>query len=114
MLDVLVLGSGVAGLSAAIRAARAGCSVGVLTKSELASSATQYAQGGVAAALEEDVDSPELHQSDTVSAGAGLCDLDAVGVLVREGPDRVRDLIGMGAEFDRSADVEALAYTREG
>ncbi len=114
MLDILVLGSGVAGLSAAIRAARAGCSVAVLTKSELASSATQYAQGGVAAALEADVDSPQLHLSDTVSAGAGLCDLDAVEVLVREGPARVRDLIGMGAEFDRSAGASELAYTREG
>ncbi len=112
-VDLLVLGSGVAGLSAAIRAARHGCTVTVLTKGALASSATQYAQGGVAAALEEDVDSPELHLSDTISAGAGLCDLDAARVLVTEGPARVRELIGLGAEFDRAADDD-LAYTREG
>ena len=111
--DVLVLGSGVAGLSVAIRAARAGLAVTVLTKGELASSATQYAQGGVAAALEDDVDSPALHLSDTISAGGGLCDVDAVEILVTEGPDRVRDLIGLGAEFDRGVDRD-LAYTREG
>ncbi len=102
-VDLLVLGSGVAGLSAAIRAARAGCSVAVLTKGALASSATQYAQGGVAAALEDDIDSPELHLSDTISAGVGLCDVDAVRILVTEGPERVRELIGLGAEFDRGS-----------
>ena len=112
-VDLLVLGSGVAGLSAAIRAARAGCSVRVLTKAALAASATQYAQGGVAAALEDDVDSPELHLSDTISAGAGLCDIDAARVLVTEGPARVRELMGLGAEFDRASDRD-LAYTREG
>ena len=111
--DVLVLGSGVAGLSVAIRAARAGLAVTVLTKGELASSATRYAQGGVAAALEEDVDSPALHLSDTISAGVGLCDVDAARILVTEGPDRVRDLIGLGAEFDRGAGQD-LAYGREG
>jgi L-aspartate oxidase len=112
-VDLLVLGSGVAGLSAAIRAARGGCTVTVLTKGALAASATQYAQGGVAAALEDDVDSPALHLSDTISAGAGLCDVDAARVLVTEGPARVRELIGLGAEFDRSPDRD-LAYTREG
>ena len=112
-VDLLVLGSGVAGLSAAIRAARAGCSVRVLTKAALAASATQYAQGGVAAALEDDVDSPELHLSDTISAGAGLCDLDAARVLVTEGPARVRELMGLGAEFDRASDRD-FAYTLEG
>jgi len=112
-VDLLVLGSGVAGLSAAIRAARGGCTVTVLTKAALASSATQYAQGGVAAALEEDVDSPALHLSDTISAGAGLCDVDAARVLVTEGPTRVRELMGLGAEFDRAANRD-LAYTREG
>jgi L-aspartate oxidase len=112
-VDLLVLGSGVAGLSAAIRAARRGCTVTVLTKGALVSSATQYAQGGVAAALEEDVDSPALHLSDTISAGAGLCDVDAARVLVTEGPTRVRELIGLGAEFDRSSNRD-LAYTREG
>jgi L-aspartate oxidase len=112
-VDLLVLGSGVAGLSAAIRAARAECTVTVLTKAALASSATQYAQGGVAAALEDDVDSPALHLSDTISAGAGLCDVDAARVLVTEGPTRVRELMGLGAEFDRASNRD-LAYTREG
>jgi L-aspartate oxidase len=112
--DVLVLGGGVAGLSAAVHAARHGSSVVVVTKNDLGASATQYAQGGVAAAFADDVDSPELHLSDTLSAGAGLCDIDAVRVLVTEGPRRVQELIGMGAEFDRQADAGGLAFTREG
>jgi L-aspartate oxidase len=115
MADLLVLGSGIAGLSAAIHAARRGLSVIVLTKGELAWSATRYAQGGVAAALEEP-DSAELHLSDTLAAGAGLCDTDAVRVLVTEGPDRVRDLMALGAVFDRTGDgaTAALALAREG
>lgn len=112
MLDVLVLGGGVAGLSAAVRAARAGCSVAVVTKTVLGTSATRYAQGGVAAVLTSESDSPELHMSDTLSAGAGLCDADAVRVMVEEGPTRVRDLIVMGAHFDQVGDH--LAVTREG
>ncbi len=114
--DLLVLGSGVAGLSAAVRAASAGQNVLVLTKGELAHSATRYAQGGVAAVLGASDDSPELHLSDTLAAGAGLCDADAVRVLVTEGPKRVRELMAMGAEFDRSGDGETatLALAREG
>src|SRR4051812_41876208 len=106
--DLLVLGSGIAGLSAAIRAARAGLRVAVVTKSELATSATRYAQGGVAAALDEP-DSTELHQTDTLAAGAGLCDVDAVHVLVTEGPRRVRELMALGAEFDTRDGVLELA-----
>jgi L-aspartate oxidase len=114
-VDVLVLGSGVAGLSVAVHAARLGMSVAVLTKAELASSATQYAQGGVAAALaRDDVDSPELHATDTLTAGADLCDVDAVNVLVNEGPDCVRELMALGAEFDRHDGAGDLALTREG
>ena len=89
----------------------------VLTKGELAHSATRYAQGGVAAALDGRLDdSPELHLSDTIAAGAGLCDPDAVRVLVTEGPERVRELIAMGAVFDQTGDGEAagLALAREG
>ena len=117
MFDLLVLGSGIAGLSGAVHASRAGWSVLVLTKGEPAHSATRYAQGGVAAALEVGPqDSPELHRSDTIAAGAGLCDPDAVRVLVTEGPDRVRELIAMGAVFDQTGDGEAagLALAREG
>src|SRR6266550_6970051 len=117
MFDLLVLGSGIAGLSGAVHAARAGWSVIVLTKGELAHSATRYAQGGVAAALDGRLDdSPELHLSDTIAAGAGLCDPVAVRVLVTEGPERVRELIAMGAVFDQTGDGDAagLALAREG
>jgi L-aspartate oxidase len=121
-LDVLVLGSGVAGLSAAVRLAAPvtppgsrvdGLRVGVLTKAELWRSATRWAQGGVAAVFGGDEDSTDLHLADTLAAGAGLCDTDAVRVLVDEGPFRVHELITMGAEFDRQPGG-ALAVAREG
>ena len=112
--DVLILGSGVAGLSAAVRlAGTGGKHVGVLTKGELTQSATRWAQGGVAAVLGGDEDSTDLHLADTLAAGAGLCDTDAVRVLVDEGPARVRELIALGAEFDREASG-LLALAREG
>jgi len=113
-LDLLVLGSGVAGLSAAIRAAGdPGMRVGVLTKAELSQSATRWAQGGVAAALGGDEDSADLHLADTLAVGAGLCDVDAVRVLVAEGPGRVNELIALGAVFDRDAEG-GLSLAREG
>ena len=112
--DVLVLGSGVAGLSAAVRARHAGLSVTVLTKGELGWSATRYAQGGVAAALDPADDSPELHGSDTLAAGGGLCDTDAVRVLANEGPARVRELMALGAHFDEVDGQGELARAREG
>lgn len=103
-LDVLVVGSGVAGLSAAVRAAELhDLRVGVLTKGVLDQATTRWAQGGVAAVLTGDPDSTDLHLADTLAAGAGLCDVDAVRVLVEEGPDRVLDLIALGARFDRDA-----------
>ena len=112
MTDLLVLGSGIAGLSAAVRARRAGLAVTVVTKGALTWSATRYAQGGVAAALFDDDDSPALHGSDTLTAGAGLCDPDAVEVLAGDGPARVRELMALGAHFD---EVDgALALGREG
>jgi L-aspartate oxidase len=113
-LDLLVLGSGVAGLSAAVRAAGVhGMRVGVLTKGELDQATTRWAQGGVAAALGQDPDSTDLHLADTLAAGAGLCDADAVRVLVDEGPGRVNGLISLGAIFDRD-EHGALELAREG
>jgi L-aspartate oxidase len=112
-LDLLVVGSGVAGLSAAVGAAGAGLRVGVLTKSTLEQAATRWAQGGVAAVLGGDPDSTDLHLADTLGAGAGLCDRDAVRVLVDEGPVRVTDLIALGAMFDRDPAGE-LMLAREG
>ena len=113
-LDVLVLGSGVAGLSAVVRLATpGGLRVGVLTKADLAQSTTRWAQGGIAAAVGGDEDSTDLHLADTLAAGAGLCDVDAVRVLVDEGPRRVDELIALGAVFDREAGGD-LALAREG
>lgn len=115
-LDLLVLGSGVAGLSAAVRAAslEPGMRVGVLTKGELAQSATQWAQGGVAAVLGVEADdSIDLHLADTLRAGAGLCDIDAVRILVSEGPMRVQELIALGAVFDTDHEGRLL-LAREG
>ena len=114
-LDLLVLGSGVAGLSAAVQAATAedGCRVGVLSKADLHQATTRWAQGGVAAVLGGDPDSTDLHLADTLAAGAGLCDVDAVRVLVDEGPGRVQDLIALGAVFDLDA-AGGLALAREG
>ena len=114
-LDLLVLGSGVAGLSAAVRAAEHhGMRVGVLTKAELHQATTRWAQGGVAAVLGgDDPDSTDLHLADTLAAGAGLCDVDAVRVLVDEGPSRVNELIALGAIFDMDDDGR-LQLAREG
>jgi L-aspartate oxidase len=94
----LVVGSGVAGLHTAWRAAEDG-DVTLLTKRSLFDSATAYAQGGIAAALGAG-DSPDLHRQDTLAAGAALCDSEAVEVLVEEGPARVRELFAAGARFD--------------
>ncbi len=113
-LDVLVVGSGVAGLSAVVHLAEVpGLRVGILTKGELSQSATAWAQGGVAAVIGGDEDSTDLHLADTLAAGAGLCDDRAVRVLVDEGPLRVRELIGLGAVFD-SEESGRLARGREG
>ncbi len=113
-LDLLVVGSGVAGLSAAVRAAsQLGLSVGVLSKAELDLATTRWAQGGVAAALSGDPEEIDLHLADTLAAGAGLCEVDAVRVLVDEGPARVQDLIALGAVFDHDVDGR-LELAREG
>ncbi|WP_328525814.1 L-aspartate oxidase [Kribbella sp. NBC_00359] len=109
-VDVVVIGSGIAGLTAALKARELG-SVLVVTKDVVASGSTQWAQGGIAAALDPE-DSPEEHLQDTLVAGAGLSDPEAVRVLVTEGPDAVRDLIELGARFD-TVDGD-LSLGREG
>ncbi|OKK24521.1 aspartate oxidase [Streptomyces sp. CB02488] len=110
--DVVVVGSGVAGLTAALRCVAAGLATVVVTKARLDDGSTRWAQGGVAAALGEG-DTPEQHLDDTLVAGAGLCDAEAVRTLVTEGPDAVRRLIGTGAHFD-TADDGTIALGREG
>ncbi|MEU2564137.1 L-aspartate oxidase [Streptomyces longispororuber] len=110
--DVVVVGSGVAGLTAALRCAAAGLETVVVTKARLDDGSTRWAQGGIAAALGEG-DSPEQHLEDTLVAGVGLCDDEAVRTLVTEGPDAVRRLIATGAQFDAAADGD-LELTREG
>ena len=99
--DFLIVGGGIAGLRAAIALAPAG-RVAVLTKADPNESNTGYAQGGIAAAVGED-DSPELHAADTIRAGDGLCDEQAVRVLVEQGPAYVRELLDWGARFERDA-----------
>ncbi len=109
--DVLVIGSGIAGLTFALKLAEE-ARVVLVTKKERAASSTNYARGGIASVLGED-DRPELHVRDTLVAGAGLCHRAAVNALVREGPDQVRALMAWGADFDRTPDGE-LSLGREG
>ncbi|WP_328495667.1 L-aspartate oxidase [Streptomyces sp. NBC_00414] len=110
--DVVVVGSGVAGLTTALRCDAAGLRTVVVTKARLDDGSTRWAQGGIAAALGEG-DTPEQHLDDTLVAGAGLCDEEAVRILVTEGPDAVRRLIETGAHFDES-EAGDLELTREG
>lgn len=109
--DYIVIGSGIAGLRAALALAGAG-RIAVLTKAEPAAGNTGYAQGGIAAAVGEG-DSPAAHFDDTVAAGDGLCDEAAARALTSDGPARVRELIEWGCAFDRNPDG-SLALAREG
>jgi L-aspartate oxidase len=108
--DFIVIGGGVAGLRAAVDLSRAG-RVLLLTKTELTESNSRYAQGGIAAAV-GDSDSTELHFSDTIAAGSGLCDEAAVKILADEAPGEIRKLMEWGTEFDQVDGHVALA--REG
>lgn len=110
--DVIVIGSGVAGLTTALTARAANLSVLLVTKARIDEGSTKWAQGGIAAALGPG-DTPSEHKGDTLIAGAGLCDINAVNVLVTEGPEAVRKLISRGAVFDKSESGE-IALTREG
>lgn len=109
--DFVIIGCGIAGLRAAVELAAAGAHVLVLTKADLTESNTQYAQGGIAAAL-SDEDEIFLHYQDTVAAGDGLCHEAAVKLMVEEGPHYIQELVQWGTEFDR--DGTKLAFTREG
>jgi L-aspartate oxidase len=108
--DFVVVGAGVAGLRAAIELARAG-RVLIVAKDSLRESSSEYAQGGIAAALSDD-DEVELHEQDTIVAGDGLCDPQAVHVLVEEAPAAIEQLIDWGTAFDR--DGARLLFAREG
>ncbi len=99
--DFVIVGSGIAGLRAAVELAPAG-SIVIITKADPSESNTEYAQGGIAAAIGPD-DSAALHARDTIAAGDGLCDPEAVRVLTGEGPRYTRELIDWGARFDRDA-----------
>jgi L-aspartate oxidase len=110
--DVIVVGSGIAGLTAALRLRRRVDRVLLVTKTVLDEGSTAWAQGGIAAVMSpEDTSAEHIH--DTLVAGVGLCDVDAVKVLVEEGTDAVWDLIAIGAEFDRG-ETGRIALTREG
>jgi L-aspartate oxidase len=108
--DFVVIGSGIAGLRASIAVAESGARVTVLTKDKTSESNTEYAQGGVAVVLSDD-DNAELHEEDTLIAGAGLCDMEAVETLVTEGTKYIQELINWGTEFDREGG--RLVFTQE-
>ncbi|HEY5975620.1 MAG TPA: L-aspartate oxidase [Geobacteraceae bacterium] len=108
--DFLVIGSGIAGLSFALRAAQHG-TVAIVTKREVAESATNYAQGGIASVFSKE-DTFEAHREDTLVAGAGICHEDVVRMVVEEGPAVIRNLIDWGVQFTTSGDSYDL--TREG
>lgn len=110
--DVVVVGSGIAGLTCALRLRERVERVLLVTKTVLSAGSTAWAQGGIAAALHPE-DTPQEHLDDTLVAGVGLCDVEAVRALVTEGPDRVRELVALGAEFDRDAGGD-IKLTREG
>ncbi len=108
--DFIVVGAGIAGLRASVELASAG-RVLCLAKCEVTESNTQYAQGGIAAALSDD-DEVSLHLEDTLKAGDGLCNEEAARILVEEGPPRIEELMEWGTEFDRTG--TKIAFTREG
>ena len=111
--DFLIIGSGIAGLSFALRAAQLG-SVVVITKKNEVDTATNLAQGGIAAVLSGS-DSTESHVQDTIACGAGLCNEEVVDLVVTEGPERVRDLVSLGVDFVKDArDSSGLDLGQEG
>ena len=109
--DYLVIGSGIAGLSFALQAAKTG-RVAVVTKKEKAEGSTNYAQGGIASVFDRE-DSFDLHIKDTLKSGDGLCHEDIVRLVVEEGPERIEELIAMGVRFSlQGKDGQALDLGR--
>ena len=111
-VDFLVIGSGIAGLSFALKVAPYG-KVCVLCKGEAAEGSTRYAQGGIAAVM-YDSDSFDKHIQDTLVAGDGICDREVVEMTIREAPDRIRELVQYGVNFDKSLGGDRFDLHREG
>lgn len=113
--DVLVIGSGISGLSYGLKVSqqRPDAKITIITKSDEEESNTKYAQGGVAVVTDFQKDSFDKHIEDTLRAGAGVCKLEAVEVVVKEGPDRIREIVEWGANFDKN-DTETFDLGREG
>jgi len=109
--DAVIVGSGIAGIYAALHLDQSK-KVAIISKGEIKSGSSYYAQGGIAAVMSKS-DSYDLHIEDTINAGAGLCDLEAVKVLVKEGPENIRELVGLDVPFDVNSEGE-LKITREG
>ena len=114
--DILIIGGGIAGLTTAIKIAdaRSDLSITVLTKTNEQESNTKYAQGGVAAVWDVEVDNFAKHIADTLDAGDGLCDPEVVEIVVKEGPERVREIIRWGARFDKEKGSNEYDLGREG
>lgn len=110
--DFLVVGSGIAGLTFALKAAQSG-SVAIVTKKDKLETSTNYAQGGIACVMGQD-DSFDLHVRDTLDSGDGLCHPEVVDFVVRTGPERIRDLLELGVAFNRGADSNSFDLGREG
>ncbi|MDR0794258.1 MAG: FAD-dependent oxidoreductase, partial [Chitinophagaceae bacterium] len=113
--DFLVIGSGIAGLSYALKVAKhfPDKTITIITKTVADETNTKYAQGGVAGVWDEVKDSFDKHIEDTLIAGDGLCNIKAVEIVVKEGPERIREIIGYGADFDKDESGE-YALGREG
>ncbi|MCB0683373.1 MAG: FAD-dependent oxidoreductase, partial [Saprospiraceae bacterium] len=114
--DVLIIGAGIAGLTTAIKLAKARpeLKITVLTKTTEEETNTSYAQGGVAAVWNQEHDTFEKHIEDTLDAGDGLCNEEVVGIVVEEGPERVREIIEWGTRFDKKKGEESYDLGREG
>ncbi len=110
--DYLVIGSGIAGLTFALKAARSG-SVAIVTKKDKLETNTNYAQGGIASVFGQD-DSFDLHVQDSLNAGDGLCHPEIVDLVVRTGPERIRDLVELGVPFNRTDEPNTFDLGREG